>query len=161
MELVQLTAAIAIGSLMIAAFFIVLSALFSDRISRVRAAATAMPGRSVVVGLVNWIFFAAVVLALVAVAERTHIQLLALPALVIAAVLAVAAIFGLAGVVELVGGRLLTQTAGARRTGLGALVLAWACALPYAGWFALLPYVLALGLGAVILSLIPVRPANG
>ena len=119
-----------------------------------------MPGRSVVVGLVNWIFFAAVVLALLALTQWTRIQLLALPALAIAAVVALAAIFGLAGVVELVGERLLAHTPGARRTGLGALVLAWACALPYAGWFALLPYVLALGLGAVILSLVSYRPAN-
>jgi hypothetical protein len=160
MQLLQIAAALVIGGLMIAAFFIVLSALFPDRVSRVRAVASAMPGRSVVVGLVNWIFFAAVVLALLALTQWTHIQLLALPALAIAAVLALAAIFGLAGVVELVGERLLVHTPGARRTGLGALVLAWACALPYAGWFALLPYVLALGLGAVILSLVSYRPAS-
>ena len=160
MQLVQITAALVIVSLMVAAFFVVLSALFPDRIARVQAAAAAMPGRAIVVGLVNWIFFAAVVLALLALTQWTHVQLLALPALVIAAIVALAAIFGLAGVVEMLGARLLVNTPGPRRTGLGAMVLAWACALPYAGWFVLLPYVLALGLGAVILSLVAPRPAS-
>ena len=160
MQLVQITAALVIVSLMVAAFFVVLSALFPGRIARVQAAAAAMPGRAIVVGLVNWIFFAAVVLALLALTQWTHVQLLAVPALAIAAVVALAAIFGLAGVVEMLGARLLVNTPGPRRTSLGALVLAWACALPYAGWFVLLPYVLALGLGAVILSLVAPRPAS-
>jgi hypothetical protein len=160
MQLIQITAALVILSLMTVAFFTVLTALFPSRLARVQAAASAMPGRALVVGLVNWIFFGAVVLALLALTQWTHVQLLALPALAIAAVVALAAIFGLAGVVEMVGERLLSHTTGARRTSVGALALAWACALPYVGWFALLPYVLALGLGAVILSLVSYRPAS-
>jgi hypothetical protein len=161
MELVQIAAGLIIGSLMLAAFFTVLAALFTDRIARVQAAASAMPGRSVVVGLVNWIFFAAVVMALLALSEWTKIRLLTIPALAVAVLVVVAAIFGLAGVVELIGTRLLVHIPGPRRTGLGALVLAWACALPFIGWFALLPYVLAMGLGAVILSLlVAYRPAS-
>jgi hypothetical protein len=161
MGFLQITAALVAGSLMFAAFFTVLAALFPDRVARTRAAASAMPGRAFVVGLVNWVFFAAVVLALLALTQWTNVQLFALPAFAIAVAVAVAAIFGLAGVVELIGGRLLTHTPGARRTGLGALALTWACALPFIGWFALLPYVLALGLGAVILSLlVSYRPGS-
>jgi hypothetical protein len=162
MELVQLTAALVIGSVMISAFFLVLAALFPNRVARAQAAA-AMPGRSAVVGLVNWIFFAAVVMALLSLAQWTGIQFFAVPALVIMAAVLLAAIFGLAGVVELIGARLLVNSSSVRRTGLGALALGWACALPFVGWFALLPYVLALGLGAFILSLLvtnrqPSRP---
>lgn len=154
MDLVRITAALVAGSLMAAAFFIVLGALFPVRIGRTRAAAAAAPGRAFVIGLVNLVFFAAVAAALVALAQWTHIQLLTLPALAVAAVLIIAGVFGLAGVVEVVGERLLPQAAGARRSGLGGLVLAWACALPYVGWFGLLPYVLSLGVGALILSFI-------
>ena len=85
MEFLQITAALVAGSLMIAAFFTVLGALFPDRIARTRAAASAMPGRAVVVGLVNWVFFAAVVLALLALTQWTNVQLFALPAFAIAA----------------------------------------------------------------------------
>jgi hypothetical protein len=163
MELVQLTAALVIGSVMISAFFLVLAALFPNRVARAQAAAAAMPGRSAVVGLVNWIFFAAVVMALLSLAQWTGIQFFAVPALVIMAAVLLAAIFGLAGVVEFIGARLLVNSSSVRRTGLGALALGWACALPFVGWFALLPYVLALGLGAFILSLLvtnrqPSRP---
>ena len=154
MDLIRLGAALVIGSLMVAAFFIVLGALFPARVGRTRAAAAATPGRAFVIGLVNLIFFAAVAAALVALAQWTKVQLFALPALAVAAVLIVACLFGLGGIVELVGERLLPQAAGARRSGLGGLVLGWACALPYVGWFGLLPYVLALGLGALILSFI-------
>jgi hypothetical protein len=40
----------------------------------------------------------------------------------------------------------------ALRTAYGAVILALACALPFIGWFGLLPYAGLLGIGAFILS---------
>jgi hypothetical protein len=153
MQLLQLTALLVFGSLTLTAFFVVLVALFPRRLARTRAVAEAMPGRSMLVGAINLIFFSAVVIALVALNQWTGARLFVLPALAVLAVLLVAATFGLGGVVQLVGERLLPQSSGMRRTVLGTLTLGWACALPFLGWFGLLPLVVAFGLGAFILSL--------
>jgi hypothetical protein len=152
-QLLQLFAMLALGSLPLTAFFVVLAALFPRRLARTLAVAEGMPGRSMVVGVINLIFFAAVFVALLALNQWTGGKLFVLPALVVLAVLLAAATFGLGGVVQLVGERVLPQSPGVRRTVLGTLTLGWACALPILGWFGLLPLVVAFGLGAFILSL--------
>jgi hypothetical protein len=152
MDLLRLTALLLYGSLALVAFFVVLGALFPRRIGRTQVIAENMPGRSLVVGLVNLIFGTAVVLALLALAQWTHIQLLGVPALAVLAVIAVAIAFGLAGLVQLIGTRLLPEQPGLRRTSAAALALGWACTLPFIGWFGLLPFAAALGTGAFILT---------
>ena len=147
---------------MLAAFFTVLAALFPSRVARVAAAASAMPARATVVGLVNWVFFVAVVLALLAVAEWTQIRFLAVPAIAIAAVILVAAVLRPGWC------RRVARQPAARADRRATPHPAWAlwcwpgpAPVPYAGWFALLPYVLVLGLGSVILSLSVVsRPSS-
>ena len=153
MQLLQLIAWLVYGSLTLTAFFVVLVALFPRRLARTRAVAEGMPGRSMLVGIINLIFFSAVIVALVALNQWTGARLFVLPAVAVLAVLLAAAAFGLGGVVELVGERLLPQSTGIRRTVAGTLALGWACALPILGWFGLLPLVVAFGLGAFILSL--------
>lgn len=152
MDLVRVAALLIYGSLALAAFFVVLPALFPRRISRTQAIAEAMPVRAFVVGLVNLIFGTAVVLALLALAQWTAVQLFGLPALAVLAVMAVSVALGLTGVVQLIGMRLLPERPGPRRTALAALGLSWACTVPFLGWFGLLPFAAALGLGAFILT---------
>lgn len=152
MDLVRLGALLVYGSLALAAFFVVLPALFPRRIGRTQAVAEAMPVRAFVVGLVNLIFGSAVVLALLALGQWTSIQLFGLPALAVLAVMAVAVALGLGSVVQLIGARLLPEQPGPRRTALAALALSWACTVPFIGWFGLLPFAAALGLGAFILT---------
>lgn len=153
MDLLRLTAVLIYGSLALVAFFLVLVALFPGRLGRTQVIAEGMPGRSFVVGLVNLIFGAAVVLALMAFAQWTHLQILGVPALAVLVVMVVAVSLGLGGVVQMIGARLLPERPpGARRTAAAALALSWACSLPFVGWFGVLPFAAALGLGAFILT---------
>jgi hypothetical protein len=152
MDWLQLAVLLIYGSLALAAFFVVLPALFPRRISRTQAIAEAMPLRAFGVGLVNLIFGSAVVLSLLALGQWTSIQFFGLPALAVLTVLAVAVALGLAGVVQMIGTRLLPERPGPRRTALAALALSWACTVPFLGWFGLLPFAAALGLGAFILT---------
>ncbi|MCC7361646.1 MAG: hypothetical protein IT317_19335 [Anaerolineales bacterium] len=151
-ELFSGAVVICLAALALAAFFVVLGALFPDRLARTRAIAARAPGRAFVIGLINAFFAGVVVLALLAVASWTTIQLIAVPALVLLSLLALGLAFGLGGVVALLGERLLPERGVIVRHGATAILLALACALPYAGWFLLGPYVALLGLGAFLLT---------
>ena len=76
----------------------------------------------------------------------------ACPALLVLALIAVAVAFGLAGLVQLIGSRLIPERPGLRRTAAATLALGWACTLPFIGWFGLLPFAAALGMGAFMLT---------
>jgi len=151
-ELTRLVVLAVAGALSLAAFFVVLAALFPDRVARARAAAGRAPGRSFFVGLVNAVFFFALILALQAITSATGIQLFGIPAILLLALLCIAALFGLGGVAQLVGERLLPERGHYFRVAAGAVIIGAGCALPFAGWFGLLPYVSILGLGAFALS---------
>ena len=152
MSLVRLIAGLVLGSLGLTAFFLVLSALFPERVARTRSAAEAYGGRSLVIGLVNLVFFGAIMLASFALNEQVGGGVLAIPGLGALALLTVGVVFGLAGVIRLLGERLAPGQPAVRRTAYGTLALAWAAATPFIGWFLLLPYAAALGLGAFVLS---------
>jgi hypothetical protein len=141
-----------LGALGLAAFFIVLAALFPTRLGRTRAIAGRSPGRAFVVGLINTFFVIVLALAFLAVSNWTSIQFLALPALLLLGLLALGLTFGLGGVVLLLGERLLPERPPLARTAFAAVALGLACAVPYVGWFGLYPYAALLGLGAFILS---------
>lgn len=136
----------------LAAFFAVLQALFPDRLVRTQELAASTPGRSTLIGLVNFIFFSALGLAFTALADRVGNEILRLPTLLILAGLVIGLSFGLAAIAALLAERLVPQSAGWKRSAWGATLLGLACALPFAGWFALLPYTSLLGLGAFIAS---------
>lgn len=159
-NLVNGAALVVLGALILAAFFVVLAALFPERLARTRAIAGRAPGRAFVIGLINAFFLTVLALAMLAVSSWTNIQLIALPALVLFGLLATGVTFGLGGVVLLLGERLLPERGPIARTAAAAVALGLAGALPYVGWFGLLPYVALLGLGAFILSYLePPTPA--
>jgi hypothetical protein len=158
MDLLRLTFGLIYGSLALVAFFAVMVALFPRRVGQTQAMLEAMPGRSFVVGLVNLIFGSAVVLALLALAQWTHIQLLGVPALAVLGIIVIAIAFGLAGLLQMLGGRLLPQQPPVQRTAAATLALSWACSLPFLGWFILLPFAVALGLGGFMLTLFAAMP---
>jgi len=157
-ELARLTGGFVFGGLVLAAFFAVLFALFPRRVSRTRAMADGSPGRSFALGLVNAVFLTAMILALLALSQWTGVQLLGVPALALIGLLTAATVFGLAGVIQLVGERLLPQQAELGRTIWGTLAVSLGCAAPFVGWFGLLPYVVILGLGAFILTFFDRHP---
>ena len=139
------------------AYFLVINALFGGRVTRIRSAAQSMPGRSLGVGFVNFLFFAVIALALLSVAENMGPFLrgiLTIPALLILAFLAIILSLGLAGMTTLVGERLFPDLPAWTQTLWGTVCVSLACALPFVGWFLLFPYISFVGIGAVILGLI-------
>jgi hypothetical protein len=152
-DMLRLVGALLFGNLFLVAFVATLVALFPRRLAQTRAAADAMPGRAFTIGLINGLFFSALILAFSAVADRVGNELPRIPAVLLLALVGLGVSFGLAAVAELVGERLRPQTAGLVRITWGTLSLSLACSLPFVGWFLLLPYAACLGLGAFIISL--------
>jgi len=139
-------------SLSLVAFFAVLWAFFPNRLARVEAVVNGMPGRSFTVGLVNLVFFGAVMLVMFSLADRFRGGGLRAVGGIFLVLLSIGVSFGLAGVVQVVGGRLRDPASSLVRTAWGTVLLTLGCGLPFIGWFGLLPYAASLGLGAFILS---------
>lgn len=157
-ELLGLTAAIVVGSLTLTAFFLVVSALFPNRVARARAMAEGSPGRSFGVGLINWLFLSALAFTFFVLSENLGLRLFTLPGVMVLAIITIGLIFGLAGLVQLVGERLAPSKGPAARTIWGAVSMTLACATPVVGWFILLPYAAVTALGAFVLSFLYTRP---
>jgi hypothetical protein len=134
------------------AFFLVLKALFPQRLAKTSAITDAMPGRSFLVGLVNFLFFGALAMVFLALNDRVGKGLLVIPALFFLTPLTIGLSFGLGGITQLLGQRLAPQKTELQRTIWGTLALGFGCLLPIVGWFGLLPYTALLGLGAFIIS---------
>lgn len=143
-------------ALCLLAFFPVLDVFFGRRVERTRRMIETAPGRSFLVGLANFVFVVILVMILFgggrAIGGMVE-RLLGLLALILLIPLVIGAAFGLAGAVKVTGARLLPGAGGLKQTLWGTLALGGACALPFVGWFGMLPYVGLTGLGAVVLSL--------
>jgi hypothetical protein len=131
-------------TLLLIPFFIVMGVLFPKRVTKTQSILNLMPGRAFGVGLVNFVFFLAVGMVLLIIADKTGEFLkaiLTIPALMIFTVLAITLSFGVTGMVQLIGERLAPTQSAWRRTFWGTLLLGISCAVPLVGWFLLLPYV--------------------
>ncbi len=153
--LVLLTA-VFLSSATLVALFILLEALFPAHVQRSNQTAAESPGRSFAVGAVNVLFFGAVALALLSAA----LPLLQVIGVVVAAILLVGVAFGLSGIVQLAGDRILPAATPLRRTIWAAILVIMACLTPYLGWFVLFPYLTFRGFGGWILGWIRDRRAN-
>jgi hypothetical protein len=152
--------------LCLAAYFAVLAAFFPRRVAKTERICAEAPGRALLAGIVNLAFLGALFLAFYAAAGLAGAELQQLVAGLFLFLLGVGLSFGLAGLVELAGARLAPKQGRAGRSAVGAIALSLACALPFAGWFVLLPYVALTGLGGFILSFFDRRaletgPAEG
>ncbi|MEW5871936.1 MAG: hypothetical protein AB1894_21890 [Chloroflexota bacterium] len=152
-QVVMIIAAAAGLAVCLTAFFAILNIFFPRRIERTRRMAEELPGRSFAIGLVNCIFFAILLAVFMALGRGLRGDAMGLLGLIVLIPFAIGAIFGVAGLVELVGARLAAQEGGLKRTAWGAAGLELACALPFVGWFGLAPFVLVLGVGAFITGL--------
>lgn len=155
-DILRLSFIVILLTIALAAYFLVIGALFANRAAKIKRVITAMSGRSFGVGLVNFAFFGVIALVLFSVAGSTgdFIRfILTVPALLITAVLAIMLSFGLAGISNLLGERIFPDQPAWQQTAWGAVILSFACALPIVGWFLLFPYVSFVGIGAFILGL--------
>ncbi len=139
----------------LAAYFLAIGALFTNRVTKTQNIINQTPGRAFGLGLVNFLFFGVIAMVLLSVAENTGAfvkGVLTLPALLILAFLAVLLSLGLTGMVNVLGERLFPDMPSWKRNLWSAVILCFACALPFVGWFLLLPYVGFVGIGASILG---------
>jgi hypothetical protein len=83
--------------------FLVLGLLFPNRIEKTRGAAEDLPGRSFLIGLVNTLFFAPIILGIVALSEAVSLELITIIALFLLVVYVIVFIFGLTSLVHIVG----------------------------------------------------------
>jgi hypothetical protein len=154
-DIVRLILVIILLTIGLIAYFLVVNALFPQRVAKTKSIVQSMPARSFGIGFINFVFFAVIALVLLSVAENTGPLIrgiLTIPALVILAFLAIVLSFGLAGMANLIGGRLFTDFSPWKQTLWGTVCLSLASALPFVGWFLLLPYTGFVGIGAVILG---------
>ena len=136
-------------------FFIVINVLFPKRVTKTLTVLHHTPARVFWIGLVNIVFLLPISMLLFSLADITTGPLkwiITLPALFFLAVLLGLASFGLSSVVNMVGERVTPEQSLLKRTFWSTLLLCLASALPLVGWFLLLPYLLAIGIGGVILG---------
>jgi hypothetical protein len=136
----------------LAAFFIVLDIFFPVRIGRTQTLIDQSPGRAFLVGLVNATFVSVLLLVLNSLHEQSGAGIFQLLMVILLGAAAICVIFGLAGIVCKVGMRLRPASSALVQVIWGSTALGLACALPFVGWFILLPFACVLGLGAAVLS---------
>jgi len=141
---------VAVGICLIA-LFNVLGVLFPARIESIRHAAETSPVRAFFLGLVNFLFFGALILGFLAMGENIH-RIFLLPALLILSVVSLGLTFGVGGIIQLTGNRLQPDRSPIQRTTWGTTALYLACLTPFIGWFGVTAYLAWVGLGAFILS---------
>ncbi len=154
-EMLRLTLATLLLTIPLTALFLVLGALFPERLSRTRSALQGAPGRSFALGLVNALFFGLIAFVLLSLSEGLNgfgKAVLTLPALVILGLLGILLGLGLTAAVQHLAGRLFPDLAEWQGRLWSAVLLCLACGLPFAGWFLLLPYIGLAGIGAAILG---------
>ena len=154
-DIFRLILALILLTLGLAAYFLVINALFPQHVRKTILNSQSMPARSFGIGLVNFVFFFVIAAVLLSIAENAGPfirSILTIPALIILAFLAMVLSLGLVGMSNLIGERLFPDFPGWRQTIWGTVCLSFACALPFVGWFLLLPYVGFVSIGAVILG---------
>ena len=154
-DILRLLIVIILLTIGLVAYFLVLNALIAPRIERTKSVEQTMPARSAGIGLVNFVFFAVIATVLLSMAETTGPVIrgiLTIPAVIILAALAFVLSLGLVATSNLIGERLFPNFAAWKQTLWGTVCLSLACALPFVGWFLLLPYIVCVGIGAVILG---------
>jgi hypothetical protein len=162
-EIIRLFIAILLLTVSLAAYFTVIKALFPGRVEKTRTVIETTPGRSFGVGLVNFVFFTVIALLLFSVADRAgpFIKgILTIPALIIMGFLLSMLSFGLTAISGLLGERTFQDLSSWKQSIWGAVCLSIACAVPFAGWFLLLPYAGFLGVGGFILSFLQRQPKS-
>lgn len=154
-DILRLLIIIILLTISLAAYFLVIGTLFTPRVDKTQRVINQMPGRAFGVGLVNFLFFGVIAVVLFAVAENAGgivKGILTIPALLITIFLTALLSVGLAGMINIFSEKFFPDMGGWKRNFWGTVILCFACALPFVGWFLLFPYVGFVGVGAVILG---------
>lgn len=156
-EILRLFIIILLLTASLAACLVTLRVLFAGRIAKTKTIVQSMPGRSLGIGLVNFAFFFVIALVLLSIADRIENGffkgVVMLPGLLVLGFITTLLAFGLTAMASHVGEGLLPDLPQWKQTLWGTVCLCFACALPFAGWFLLFPYIGFVSIGAFILSL--------
>ncbi len=143
------------------AYFLVVGALFTNRVTRTQNIITQTPGRSFGLGMVNFLFLGAIAFVLLMLIDGNANRipgllrvLLFLPTILVWVVLISFSSIGLTSMVKVLSERIFPDLSSWKQMIWGSVVLCFACALPFVGWFLLLPVVAFIGIGAAILGIV-------
>ena len=143
-------------TLLLACYFLVFAALFPPRVDKASEHLRGSLWRAFWIGLVNFLFFGAIVLLLFALTDGARRSALGVILLLPAATITIAIFaflsLGLASMSALLGERLFPESAAWKRSFLATLLLGVGCAVPLLGWFLLFPFTALTGFGAVLLT---------
>ncbi|KAA3647875.1 MAG: hypothetical protein DWQ07_02495 [Chloroflexi bacterium] len=153
MEVLAIILGILMSAATLIALFLVIGALFPNFTDNMREAVENSQGRTFILGLVNFFFFGVISVVFIAIAENSGFQILAVPGVLALVFLTVSALFGLTGIVQLLGERLFPDHNKLRRNIYGSAVLILGSLTPYVGWFGLALYLTVLAFGAFLLGL--------
>ena len=154
---------IMLGGSSILAFLTVLSLLLPGPIQETQNVLEQRGGRSILLGLVNFVFFGLIVIFTIWLNENIGGVLAGLAllfGLVIALGLAVFIVMGLVALAQLLGKRMGAEGTSFVTIFRGGALLLLAGLAPYVGWFILTPLALWAGLGASISALVRRRRLN-
>jgi len=157
MEILGITLLVLLGGITIIALFTTITLLFPAQVKKTQLTLENGLGRSLLLGVVNFTFFAVLVAALVWLAQESSEVLggiLVFLAVVIMLGFVIFALVGLAALAKVLGHRI-----GGGKTPFvtnlrGSALLLLAGLAPYVGWFLFTPLVLLTGLGAAISALV-------
>ncbi|MFN8411062.1 MAG: hypothetical protein U0Z26_01605 [Anaerolineales bacterium] len=161
-DILRLLVIVLLLTVSLTAYFLVVSVLFPQRTIKTKNTSQLMTGRSFGIGLVNLLFFTLIAFVLISISDKVNNGfvkgILTIPAFLILAMLAIMLSFGLTGVSITIGESLFPELVTWKQTLWGSVLLCFACALPFVGWFLLLPYAGFTGAGAFILGLFQREP---
>ncbi len=138
------------------ASFIFTRGLFPHKVALIQEALENHWKRSFWLGLVNTVFITILVLGLGSIGNNYRVFYL--PTFAIYSVFLIGLLFGLTAFIQLLGGRLFPERTPVQRDIRAGAVLLLTGLLPIVGWFLLFPYVICLGVGAVVLTLFRKKP---
>lgn len=156
-DLFRFTLIIILLTITFASYFLVIHALFTNRVGKTQSVINQTPGRSFGLGMVNALFFGAIAFVLLSIAENTGAfikGLLTIPALLSLTFLIILSSIGLTSMVKVLSERIFPDLTSWKQIVWGSAVLCFACALPFVGWFLLIPYILFISIGAAILGFV-------
>ena len=138
------------------ASFVFTRGLFPHKVDLIQEALENHWKQSFWLGLVNTVFITILVLGLGSVGNNYRVFYL--PAFAIYGTFLIGLLFGLTAFIQLLGGRLFPDQTPVQRDIRAGAVFLLTGLLPVVGWFLLFPYVICLGVGAVVLTLFRKKP---
>lgn len=164
MEILAVILLVPLGAVTIVALLAAVNALFPEAIETARKNLDNTPGRSLLLGLVNFIFFGLLGLVFFWLAEQVGGSFIrgifVLFAGIILVGVAIVALLGLSTAAKLLGERIGNAKTPFASDLRGGALLLLASLAPYVGWFLFLPLILWAGFGAAISALVRRKKAT-